>query len=345
MIAATEKHLAENDKDVVILHVLAGSKTGLCYPSQDAVRKVIEKYGSGPSSRLLVVVDACQVRTHVSALHTYVQLGCIVLITGSKYYGGPPFCGAVLMPPDLAEELNAPSTIFEGIGDYFNAFDMPRSMPQVRSQLPSDWFNAGLCLRWMASLSIIEQYEKIAADDRAQSIDVWCNGVSSAVSAGWPFLALLPETGINPDGTGTASERVGGLLNTIAPIMVRVNDSQEDSEAGKCPLNGLSQDDLKKVHRMLQEDLSSRLPSGISDEERSTAAFKCLIGQPVKLGGAPFGVVRIALGAQMVVDWSLDAKQRGVPMTVCAREALDVDHRICEKLKLIAQYWHAIKSK
>lgn len=36
--------------------------------------------------------------------------------------------------------------------------------------------------------------------------------------------------------------------------------------------------------------------------DRSSARFRVLFGQPVKLGGASFGVVRIALGADMLVD-------------------------------------------
>lgn len=342
VLEATEKYLKDSPKDVVILHVLAGSKTGLCYPSLTAVKELIAKHGAGPSSRLLVVVDACQLRTHAAAIHTYVNLGCVVLITGSKYFGGPPFCGAVLFPKALGDELNSPRTVFDGLGDYFNMFDMPKSMTELRSQLPSTWFNAGLALRWVAALSIIEQYESIDPAARAEAINVWCSGVGAAVSDGWPFLAVLPETGISPDGTGVAAERIGGLLNTIAPIMVRVHDNKADSAAGKCPLNGLSADELKKVHRMLQEDVSSRLPADTPPEDREAAAFKCLIGQPVKLGGAPFGVVRIALGAQMVVNWFSTSRQRSVPLTTCAQEALLIDRQICEKLKVIAQYWNSI---
>lgn len=36
--------------------------------------------------------------------------------------------------------------------------------------------------------------------------------------------------------------------------------------------------------------------------DRASARFRVLFGQPVKLGGASFGVIRIALGADMLID-------------------------------------------
>lgn len=36
--------------------------------------------------------------------------------------------------------------------------------------------------------------------------------------------------------------------------------------------------------------------------DRASARLRVLFGQPVKLGGASFGVVRIALGADMLID-------------------------------------------
>lgn len=37
-------------------------------------------------------------------------------------------------------------------------------------------------------------------------------------------------------------------------------------------------------------------------EERTLARHRVLFGQPVKLGGASYGVIRIALGADMLID-------------------------------------------
>ena len=74
--AGTPRPLAEIDREVAalveqaiaagrpcLLHVLAGSKTGLSAPSFEAVQRLHERFGA----RLDVVVDACQMRLAPSA--------------------------------------------------------------------------------------------------------------------------------------------------------------------------------------------------------------------------------------------------------------------------------------
>jgi len=45
-----------------------------------------------------VVVDACQMRIAPSVVRRYLRRGWPVIVTGSKFLGGPPFSGAVLLP-------------------------------------------------------------------------------------------------------------------------------------------------------------------------------------------------------------------------------------------------------
>lgn len=45
-----------------------------------------------------VIVDACQLRLPASKIREYLRMGWPVVITGSKFLGGPAFCGAVLVP-------------------------------------------------------------------------------------------------------------------------------------------------------------------------------------------------------------------------------------------------------
>lgn len=46
----------------------------------------------------------------------------------------------------------------------------------------------------------------------------------------------------------------------------------------------------------------SAVPLDLPVGDRASARLRVLLGQPVKLGGASFGVVRIALGADMLID-------------------------------------------
>lgn len=63
---------------VAVLHAVIGTKTGLVYPSLDMVHTLQEEFGE----RLLVVVDACQLRCKLSMMREYIDMGAFVLITG-----------------------------------------------------------------------------------------------------------------------------------------------------------------------------------------------------------------------------------------------------------------------
>lgn len=87
-IAARHVHLP------ILLHHVACSKTGLCSPSEAACLSLQRGHASG----VRVVVDASQGRFDLDDVHRWLDYGWAVIITGSKYFGAPPFCGATLLP-------------------------------------------------------------------------------------------------------------------------------------------------------------------------------------------------------------------------------------------------------
>jgi hypothetical protein len=98
------RQAASSPASVSVLHVVIGSKTGLVYPSLRLVRALQAELGE----QLLVAVDACQLRCKLSAVREYVQdLDAFVLVTGSKFFCGPAFCGAVVVPSSHALALEA----------------------------------------------------------------------------------------------------------------------------------------------------------------------------------------------------------------------------------------------
>ena len=101
-------HLSSHPSNVAILHIVCGSKTGLVYPSLDDVCYLQTELGN----RLLVVVDACQLRCRLDMVRQYLSKGFLVLLTGSKFFTGPPFSGAVILPLSIKEEIE--STIAVG---------------------------------------------------------------------------------------------------------------------------------------------------------------------------------------------------------------------------------------
>ena len=52
--------------------------------------------------RVQVVVDACQMRLGRPRLKKYLDRGYLVIVTGSKFFTGPAFSGALLVPAGLA---------------------------------------------------------------------------------------------------------------------------------------------------------------------------------------------------------------------------------------------------
>jgi len=72
---------------VAIVHVVLGSKTGLVYPSWETITTLRQKHGD----RIIVVIDACQLRCKFSYIRWLVDQDCICLITGSKFFAAAPF--------------------------------------------------------------------------------------------------------------------------------------------------------------------------------------------------------------------------------------------------------------
>lgn len=72
-----------------------------------------------------VVVDACQLRSDAQNIVEYAGLGFVTLVTGSKFYCGPPFAGAVLFPPAaLAELASGLEHLPVGFDDYFTRHEV-----------------------------------------------------------------------------------------------------------------------------------------------------------------------------------------------------------------------------
>ena len=101
------------------------------------------------------VVDACQGRFSLEELHQWLDQDSIVLFTTSKFYQAPPFCGAVILPPSIAEQLNestnSPESMLgdKGLGAYLTDKELPNCMHIWKSALLDEGKNnIGLALRW-----------------------------------------------------------------------------------------------------------------------------------------------------------------------------------------------------
>jgi hypothetical protein len=87
--------VAELPATPLLLHHVPCSKTGLSAPSEAACLE-IQRRQDRP---VRVVVDASQGRFRHADVRRWLGYGWAVMITGSKFFGAPPFCGATLLPP------------------------------------------------------------------------------------------------------------------------------------------------------------------------------------------------------------------------------------------------------
>ncbi|MCW2285107.1 hypothetical protein M2323_002973 [Rhodoblastus acidophilus] len=136
-----------------LVHLLDGSKTGLSAISRACAAKLMQ---DNPGE-VTVVVDACQLRCPPEQIFADLEAGFLVMISGSKFLGGPAFSGALLVPEDfLADDAQIPWP--DGLADHFALHDWA---PLLRERIEGPFgarCNAGLGLRWEAALAELEAF-------------------------------------------------------------------------------------------------------------------------------------------------------------------------------------------
>ena len=86
--------ISENG-EIPILHSVFGSKTGICQFHVKEFKDQVQQMGG------FMVVDACQGRFDKQFLKDLIDDQIITLITGSKFFRGPPFSGACIVPEPI----------------------------------------------------------------------------------------------------------------------------------------------------------------------------------------------------------------------------------------------------
>ena len=294
----------------VLLQIMDSSKLGWRAPSEACLDEIASRW----PDEVQVVVDACQTRLGRRRIRAYLDRGYMVLVTGSKFFGGPAFSGALLVPASLARTLDRGEAIPPGLVDYAADSDWPKGWAALRSQFERRP-NLGQWLRWEAALEEIRAYYEVPDEFRALALRELRIGIES-------LIALSPS--LRPFGTSAKS---------------CVADDEEFSGATIFPFtlhrdgNALSASECRIVHRLLGRDLGDVTTRTVADSE--LAARRCLIGQPVRLerrGAQPAALLRLCLGARLVTEaWSQDA---GLAQRNLARE-LDRIASVVAKIELV----------
>jgi len=284
--------LAENPHRVVVLHTIAGSKTGLCVPSPCVAEKLKSEFGD----RLISVLDACQMRSGPSLIPRWLSEMGPVLMTSSKFYGGPSFGSGVFVPHSDLAKMNAelemePNSaivdIAEACASYLTSYDIGPLMPRLHDAMPTGFCNMGLLLRWAAGLHEMESLNEAI-------INAGGNEVAEDQIRSWVYAMRQEAQKHAPDvefveAVDYENEWQFGGVNTIVSVRL-INPAGEY----------YTTPELKKIYGLMHADISDHLADGSSEQERIVASRRCLTGQPVDIPEGP--VLRVVLGAAQLAD-------------------------------------------
>ncbi len=305
-----------------LLHFLDVSKTGLLAPSIACVAAVARRH----RGQVDVVVDACQARLTAARVRSYVEVGWMVMITGSKFFTGPPFCGAVLIPPAMRARLDA-APLPAGLADYARRTDWPAEIAAA-DVLPAG-SNHGLALRWSAAIAEMEAFAAVPALRKRTILQLFTEAVAVAIDTNPDVKRVVAPPLVRP----VLGDVLQGWddVQTIMPFLVLSRDRRP-----------LDLEQARRIYQWLNADVSACLPAGLGATDRFLAALRCHIGQPAPVAdgaGGIAGALRISAGARLV---SGEPSHDGIDGE--ARLAREIrDARAClEKLSLLLRHFPAL---
>ena len=253
----------------VIANLVIGSKSGIV----DNISMIPRA-----NSDVFWVIDVCQMRTTPKLINSLIRLNCMVLLTGSKFYQSPPFCGAILVPKTISSKLkNISDKAVEPFKTIFSTSDIPLEHPVLRNKFRANE-NYGTLLRWECAISEMKLLSFYGEDMVTTAIDRWNAFVISQLQLNADYFDLMPDQSItNRSIISFNVKHPDGLL--------------------------LSDEEL----RVLYMEICAKERDDLNEYK------KIIIGQPVKYENMSF--IRLALGSFNVrrliasdFDFSYDKK-------------------------------------
>lgn len=251
-----------------LVHGVHGSKTGLVLPELTDIEALQSEFGS----QLTFVIDACQARITSRAIADYLDRGAIVLMTGSKFIGAPPFNGWALVPARLSA---AAAPLPSGFATIFRQAEWPDHWPGVQ-QLPASE-NLSLALRLEAAMFEIERFQAIPIERVQDIIATFEDAISTQLVNRLGVKRVLP----------------GGIAEDL-PIEMRTLATLDLSM-----LEGLRTfDEAQHLHRRLAMD-------GI----RLGQPVKCVALSETGPEKGWGGTLRVGISMPQMVQWSALSNQ------------------------------------
>lgn len=310
----------------VLLHLLDSSKTGLRAPSVPAATRLASRYDGAVD----VIVDSAQLRTSRERVAAYLRAGFMVIATGSKFFTGSPFAGALLLPTPLAGRLDRLDRLPAGLQGYLSRHEVPHRWRRLRGQLPGV-VNPGLLLRWQAALHEMRAFAAVPDADRRRYLQAFHDGALRMLGRHDGLTLVDAPVGDRGQTDPSAWDEVRTIFTFVAT---------RGEGAGGRPM---TYDEAWSAYCWLNRDVCRDLPPEASTGERALAARACHIGQPVKLdaAGRTLGALRIAVGARFVSRVAFDASLGDDPEGRVAAQLADLE-AVVGKLAVLRRYWDDI---
>jgi hypothetical protein len=318
---------AVHNGETVLIHLLDSSKTGLSAPSLETVRRLKEVYGDS----VWGVVDAAQMRLDTERLNSYLEQGFLVLITGSKFFTGAPFSGALVVPPVIARQVDRLPPFPDGFAEFATRYDFPPRWSYLASQLP-DFPNIGLLLRWQSALWEMKAFYFTPRQKRYRTIQSFGRAMLDMIDKNPDLELIAPHHHKTPEDT--ENTQWDQLPNIFTFFLLKKNHKGN-------PSSPLTYEEARRAYRWLNMDMARFLPSNTKATERRLAAKQCHIAQPVRISrknGQWLGALRMAVGARLVSGVHFDPALGATPDKRLATEIQDAGI-VLEKLSLIASHW------
>jgi len=269
------------DEPSVICNLVIGSKSGI----EDNVT-IIPRAAGSP----IWVIDMCQLRAPSDLVNRLIGLGAMVMITGSKFYQAPPYCGALLVPKSFLENLpkDRDASVYEPFNRIFSQNDIPASLPWMRKHFRK-FNNYGLLIRWESAIYEMEQISKVPVEQVIDMANEWHDTIIDLLEENDETFELMPD---------------GDITNkTIISFRVKKSDGSYFSET-----------ELRELYKSISLKKHSSL----------NGCEKLIIGQPVKYLDKAF--IRLALGSfsiRKMIDNGIDKDLEAAVIHAIKQEAID----------------------
>ncbi len=216
--------------------------------------------------RLHIIIDACQARCSSLFVRQLIDAGFVVLVTGSKFFAAPGFCGAILFPRDALPQVSQTECDAFGLSPYATSHN-----GRVQRRCP------GLILRWIAALYSMDRLKAVPAERISKFLIVAAGQIRHAASLD-ARLYLVDEADLDREG------RFGH--RSVFTFMIKVG------------ADFLTFETLRSIYVSLSQPSKNIFPGHSRPVIKSLVRF----GQPLKLGDAGSAGLRLATSARHIFE-------------------------------------------